>query len=138
MVCWLPHHLIRTGAVILTYRNSWSPFWETVHKYLYHVSGAFYFFNSITNPFLYTLLSKTYYNRVQKFWEKLKTYMTLNLGASATLFNVQNINMRSFLPQKSSTTANFTILYRNGEDRVSFGQISRISKESRIIRSTEV
>ena len=146
MICWLPYHLQRTGFVILTYKNYWGPFWRTVHKHFYHVSGAFYYLNSFFNPFLYTILSRRYRDRMNALWERLWTCMTPNLESFAPLSNVQsielnlmpNINLSSILRRKS--TPDITVLYRNGEAHVSFGQISRISKESntRIIKSTEV
>ena len=146
MICWLPYHLQRTGFVILTYKNHWGPFWRMVHKHFYHVSGAFYYLNSFFNPFLYTILSRRYRDRMNALWERLWICMTPNLESFAPLSNVQsielnlmpNINLSSILRRKS--TPDITVLYRNGEAHVSFGQISRISKESntRIIKSTEV
>ena len=146
MFCWLPYHLQRTGFVILTSQKYWSPTWRTVHKHFYHISGALYYLNSFLNPLLYTLLSQRYYNRMKLLWESLWTCVTPNLESFAPLSNAQSIqlnlmpsiNLSSILRRKSAP--NITVLYRNGEAHVSFGQISRISKESntRIIKSTEV
>jgi len=59
-ICWTPFHSQRLLFVVVTLYGSWTERLQQVQHVLFMVSGVFYYFNSILNPILYTILSKRF------------------------------------------------------------------------------
>merc|ERR1719210_2412149 len=59
-ICWTPFHSQRLLFVVVTLYGSWTEILQQVQHVLFMVSGVFYYFNSILNPILYTIMSKRF------------------------------------------------------------------------------
>merc|ERR1719411_2420175 len=59
-ICWLPFHSQRLMFVVVTLYGDWTLPLQQAQHVLFMVSGVFYYFNSILNPILYTILSKRF------------------------------------------------------------------------------
>ena len=59
-ICWIPFHSQRLMFVVVTLYGEWSPRTQYTQHVLFMVSGVFYYFNSILNPILYTIMSKRF------------------------------------------------------------------------------
>jgi len=58
--CWTPFHTQRLMFVLVTLFDTWSPTLTQVQHVLFTTSGVFYYFNSVVNPILYSLMSKRF------------------------------------------------------------------------------
>ena len=59
-ICWLPFHSQRLMFVVVTLYGEWTLPLQQAQHVLFMVSGVFYYFNSILNPILYTIMSKRF------------------------------------------------------------------------------
>jgi len=58
--CWTPFWTQRIMFVLVTLFESWSGTLTQVQHVLFTISGVFYYFNSVLNPILYSLMSKRF------------------------------------------------------------------------------
>ena len=71
-ICWIPFHSQRLMFVVVTLYGEWSPRISEAQHVLFMVSGVFYYFNSILNPILYTIMSKRFRRGFHDIWGSCK------------------------------------------------------------------
>lgn len=58
--CWSPFHSQRLMFVLVTLYGSWTKTLTSAQHILFVISGIFYYFNSVLNPILYSVMSKRF------------------------------------------------------------------------------
>ena len=85
-LCWIPFHSQRLLFVVVTLFGNWTSSLQQVQHILFMISGVAYYFNSILNPILYSILSKRFRRGFNDITVSCCVYKVYNLPYNISKF----------------------------------------------------
>ena len=94
-ICWLPYHLLRIVYVSLSLTNSWTVSIKSAYLYIHNFVGVLYYGNSMLNPFLYSLCSRRFQQRLKEVLTEIKSMINRLISIRRKPGHTEEMEMKS-------------------------------------------